>query len=183
MVSGVVFFQYCWNIIKHDVVDAVNDFLSGGYLNHFFKSSIITLIPKVSTPANFSIFRPISLSNFTLKFFSKVLASRMKLILPAVISLEQGAFVKNRNISDNIQIVQELAYDLNKKSRGGNMIIKLDMEKAFDRLDWSFLFHVLVQFGFSSQLVKLVKMLVCHGRHSVMVNGKISGFFWIITWS
>ncbi|KAK8944102.1 hypothetical protein KSP39_PZI007805 [Platanthera zijinensis] len=81
-------------------------------------------------------------------------------LLPDLIFVEQGAFVSGRNISDNIRIVHELAYEVNKKTRGGNMIIKLNMDKTFDRIEWKFLFQVLTKFGFSQLFINLAKMLV-----------------------
>lgn len=70
-------------------------------------------------------------------------------MLPKIISKEQSAFVQGRNIADNISIAQEITCDLDKKVRGGNSILKLDMMKAYDRLEWFFLYLVLERFGFS----------------------------------
>lgn len=94
-------------------------------------------------------FRPISLCNVCYKIVSKILANRLSYFLPTLISAEQGAFVKGRLIHENIALTQELIQHIDKGKEGGNVILNIDMEKAFDRLNWAFLFEVLTRFGFS----------------------------------
>ena len=82
-------------------------------------------------------FRPISLCNTTYKLISKVLANRLKLILPSIITENQSAFIPGRLISDNILIAFDFMHYLNHKNEGKEsyMSIKLDMSKAFDRVE------------------------------------------------
>lgn len=88
-------------------------------------------------------FRPISLCNMVNKIFSKMLASRVGLILNKIISHSQSGFVGEKIITDNILLAQEMAYSLDSKCKDGNMMIKLDMAKAHDRVNWRFLYVVL----------------------------------------
>ena len=93
------------------------------------------MIPKKDNPSTFADFRPISLCHFCYKILSKQLVTRLSIMLPKILSKEQSAFVKGRKTTDNISIAQERTCDLDKKVRGGNFILKLDMMKAYDRLE------------------------------------------------
>ncbi|XP_075644988.1 uncharacterized protein LOC142615977 [Castanea sativa] len=101
----------------------------------------ITLVPKIKHPIKMKDFRPISLSNVAYKLISKVLANRLKAILPQIISENQGAFISKRLITDNILVAFELMHYLDHKKDGRDsfMAIKLDMSKAYDRVKWKFI--------------------------------------------
>jgi len=91
----------------------------------------------VSNPNKLTEFRPISLSNFTSKIISKLVSSRLGPILPELVSLNQSGFVKGRSISENIMLAQEIIHQIKKPNIGSNVVIKLDMAKAYDRVSWS----------------------------------------------
>ena len=106
------------------------------HLNHTF----ITFIPKKNNPESASEFRPISLCNVLYKIFSKVLANRLKKILPNIITENQSAFTKSRLISDNILVAFESLHSMQKHiGKEGYMTIKLYMSKSYDRVEWSYL--------------------------------------------
>ncbi|XP_022865986.1 uncharacterized protein LOC111385804 [Olea europaea var. sylvestris] len=116
-------------------MEAACDFLGGSPLPRFYSSSYRVLIPKVENPQGFDKFRSISLCSVAYKIFSKILVKRMASLLPKVISHEQGAFVTGRSTFDNITLTQEMVYSLNCKVHGGNVVVKVDMAKAYDRVD------------------------------------------------
>ncbi|KAF5468900.1 hypothetical protein F2P56_013011 [Juglans regia] len=174
---GLGFYLSCWDLIKEDVVAAAKDFFSGSILPRFYIASYLVLIPKVEDPKNFDKFRPISLYSVAYKIFSKVLVKRMTSMLSQLISHEQGAFIPGRSIFKNITLAQEIIHSLNKKTKVGNIMVKIDMEKAYDRVDWKFLLNVLKSFGFSSQFCNLVKECVQTPWFSIMMNGTYKGFF------
>lgn len=128
------FFQHCSEIIKKDVVDFVLELFKGKELTRFYSHTCLVLIPKVESPTSFSELRPISLSNFTTKIISKILAERLNPLLPKLISDNQSGFVKGRLITENILLAQEIIQNITKTNMGGNMFIKLDMAKAYDRM-------------------------------------------------
>ncbi|CAH9090352.1 unnamed protein product [Cuscuta epithymum] len=99
-------------------------------------------------------------------------------MLPKIISEEQAGFMKHKEISDHILLIaQEMVHALYKKVRGGNLVIKLDMTKAFDRVSWPFLKQVLERFGFSSHFIFIIINFLQSTHLSVLVNGRPHGFF------
>ena len=95
-------------------------------------------------------FRPVSLCNFVYKVISKIMANRLRPIILNIISPVQSAFVKGKLINENSILTQEVSHTMKrKKGKGGLMLLKLDMEKAYDRMEWDFLKEVLSCVGFS----------------------------------
>ncbi|XP_074293370.1 uncharacterized protein LOC141620383 [Silene latifolia] len=117
-------------------------------------------------------FRPISLCNVVYKIVSKVLANRLKLFLGDIVSENQSAFTPGRLITDNILIAFELFhYMKNSRHSEGHMAIKLDMAKAYDRVEWSFLRRVLVTMGVDGDWICRVMDCVSTVTFSVLING------------
>ncbi|PKU59509.1 hypothetical protein MA16_Dca028431 [Dendrobium catenatum] len=146
-----------WDIIKEDVIDAVQDFFNGNPYPKFFTSTNILLIPIKENPSFWNDFGPISLCTFFNKLIAKIIASRLTLILPKIISPNQIGFVKGRSIFDNILLAQEMVHDINAKIICGNILHKLDITKAYDNLNWDFLYKTLAMFGFNQKILLLIK--------------------------
>ena len=121
--------------------------------SHFLRKmncAHIVLIPKINEPKTVADYRPISFTNVISKLVSKVLANRLKLILPNVILDSQSAFVPNRLITDNITVAFEVLHRMRniRTGRKGQMTIKLDISKAFNRVEWGFLRNIMIKLGF-----------------------------------
>ncbi|XP_017981034.1 PREDICTED: uncharacterized protein LOC108663047 [Theobroma cacao] len=112
---------------------------------------------------------------FTSYFYQQ--SNHLAKVLPSMITDNQSGFVGGRLISDNILIAQELIGKIDRKSRGGNVALKLDMMKAYDQLEWDFLFRMLQQFGFNSQWIGIVRRCIANCWFSLLINGGTVGFF------
>ncbi|KAL0456101.1 UNVERIFIED_CONTAM: hypothetical protein Slati_0949300 [Sesamum latifolium] len=99
---NAVFYQRCWDIIKHDVLDTVQDFLRGTLLPVSFIATSIAQIPKVNNPTQWSEFCPISLFNNSNKILMKLLNERLKGFLPRMVSSNQSGFIPDHQMVDNI---------------------------------------------------------------------------------
>ncbi|KAG6488356.1 hypothetical protein ZIOFF_049599 [Zingiber officinale] len=174
---SVAFYRACWEIVGEDVLQAVMDFFRGAELPRGMASTTIVLIPKVDSAQRWQDFRPISLCNVSYKIISKLMAQRMASVIGKVISPAQSGFVPGRLISDNILMAQELDHKLNYHIRGGNLILKLDMTKSYDRVQWGVLFRVMAAFGFSESVIAFIRRCVTSSWFSILVNGQLSSFF------
>ena len=145
------FYQDYWDTVKFDVFSTVQAFFHSGSLLKSFNHTFITLIPKKSFPDNVNQFRPTSLCNVIYKVISKILVNRLKTLMDQLVTPYQNALIKGRNISDNILIAHEIFGILSKKKgrKYGYGVLKIDMSKAYDRIDWKFLKAVLVAMNFS----------------------------------
>ncbi|KAL0407597.1 UNVERIFIED_CONTAM: putative ribonuclease H protein [Sesamum radiatum] len=174
---SALFFQSCWDIIAEDLLEAVLDFFAGTAPPKTFTTTTVVLIPKSESPMTWKDFRPISLCNVTGKILSKLLNTQIATILPKIISPSQSGFVQGRMIADNILLAQELTHCLGKNCSTNNMIIKLDMAKAYDRLNWGFLYRILEKLGFHQNWISMVRKLIENCWFSILINGEGTGFF------
>lgn len=94
-----------------------------------------------------------------------------------IVSIEQRGFIRDRNIHECVVLASEAINVLDKRQFGGNVALKVDIEKAFDTLDWKFLIGVLREFGFAETFVNWIVAILNSARLSVLVNGKVVGFF------
>ncbi|KAL6132909.1 hypothetical protein ACLB2K_065148 [Fragaria x ananassa] len=173
-----LFFQHYWDTIGDDITVAVQSFLHSGQILKQINFTHICLIPKVPSPEHMSDLRPIALCNVIYKICSKVIANTLKFILLEVISPFQSAFVPGRLITDNILVANEIAHFVHNKREGadGFMALKLDLSKAYDRMEWLFLRKVLEIFGFAAIWIDIVMQCVSTVRYSFLVRGKPRGF-------
>ncbi|CAH9130191.1 unnamed protein product, partial [Cuscuta epithymum] len=141
------FYQHFWDVVGPDVVACCQRMFNSGLIPDGLNHTNIILIPKKDRPETIADWRPISLCNVLFKIFSKVLANRLKPILGYLISHTQSAFVPGRSIVDNIMIAFEAHYYLQRKRQGidGYVALKLDMSKAYDKVEWNFLEAMLLR--------------------------------------
>jgi hypothetical protein len=131
------FYHNSWSTVKVEVCNAVLDYLNNNVFDENIKATNIALIPKVSSPTKITDYRPISLCNVIYKIIAKVLANRMKKVLPHIISPTQSTFIPGRLITDNILMAFEALHTMDGRLKGreGFMALKLDMSKTYDRVE------------------------------------------------
>lgn len=118
----------------------------------------------------------IALANFQFKVITKVFANRLASIAPKIISPQQRGFIRGRHIQECICITSEAVNLLDYKTFGGNLVLKLDIKKAFDTLDWDFLLQVLQAVGFNSTFYRWITTILNSAKLSFAVNGRSVGF-------
>ena len=173
------FFQKYWHIVGNDVTNAILSVLQLGHFLRKMSYTHIVLIPKINEPKSVSDYRLISLGNVVSRIISKVLANRLKQILPNVISDSQSAFVPNRLITtDNTIVAFEVLHRSRNKRTGkkGQMAIKLEISKAYDRVEWVFLREIMLKLGFDDRWVHLAMETMHTATYSVLINGEPKGY-------
>ncbi|GMP82792.1 hypothetical protein CsSME_00036950 [Camellia sinensis var. sinensis] len=143
-------FQKCWKVFKLEVMQFFKEFHDYGKLVSGVNNSFITLIPKVDCPISISDYRPISLIGSIYKILAKVLANRLKKVVPKVIGEVQLAFLGGRNILDGVLIANEIVdwWKVNKKK---GVILKFNFHKAYDSVSWDCLLSMMKEFGFGDR--------------------------------
>ena len=168
-----LFYQHFWLVVGDSVVSCVLDFLNNGTVPLNFHETHIVLIPKVKSPTKVSEYRHISLSNVVYKLTSKVLPNRFKTLLPSLITKNQSSFPSERLITNNVLVAFEIMNTISQKKSGktGSMALKLDMSKAFDRVEWSCLEQIMRKMGFHPKWITMVMKCVTSVKYSIRING------------
>ena len=145
-----------------DVTDAILSALNSGHMLRKMNYSHIVLIPKKNDPSLMFDYRPINLANVVSRILSKVIANKLKLVLPNVISNNQSAFVPKRLITDNTTVAYELLHRMRNKRKGkvGQMAVKLDISKAYDQVEWGFLRNIMLKLGLDHKWVDMTRQLL-----------------------
>src|SRR4051812_30380107 len=163
------FYQKFWDVIKDDLMNLFG-FLQIGQLDLFrLNFGNIILLPKVNNAERIQQYRPICLLNVSFKIFTKVVTIRLNSVADNIVSPSQTAFMQERNILDGVVILHETIHELHSKKLNG-VLFKIDFEKAYDKVKWSFLQQTLRMKGFSEEWRSLIQSFVSGG--SVEDTGK-----------
>ncbi|KAK2637718.1 hypothetical protein Ddye_025513 [Dipteronia dyeriana] len=172
------FFQKYWNVCKCDLIKMVQYSFETGVVPVDINQTLITLVPKTDCPMEMSQLRPISLCNTTYKVISKIIVQRLRHLLPNIISPNQVAFVPGRQIQDNIVVAQEVLHKLKtSKGRSGYFAWKIDLAKAYDRLQWNFIWKVLGEVGIDGKMADLIMNCVSSVQYRIVLNGEVTTSF------
>lgn len=164
------FIKQFWHLMSTDIQKLLDDFHRQGYWPRGCNSSFITLVPKKENPQGLQDFRPISLIGCAYKIISKVLTNRIKSVLPAVIDDCQSAFLEGRGALDSIVVANEWLHDA-KTRKKKSMAFKVDFEKAYDSVQWNFLYYMMRRMNFNGKWIAWVKGCIESAKISVLING------------
>ena len=165
----VDFYQFSWDLVKEEVWEIVEESRKTKRILKAFNATFLTLIPKEQGATAPDKFRPISLCNVILKIITKVIANHLKSLLPSLISSEQTGFVEGHQILDGIILAYEMIHSL-KHTKSPGMLLKVDLVKAYDKVDWKYMKEVLSAYGFSHDWVKWIGNLTSSAFFSILVN-------------
>ena len=160
----------------NDLLLAIKDYRTQGKTYDGFNSKFIALIPKTDHPNSFKDYRPISLCNCFYKIISKIIANRIKPILSFHIAKEKFAFLHHKHIREAFGMAQEALHSIKSKNLKAT-ILKIDLAKAFDRVNWSYLHFILIQTGFPPTFINWIMGCICHASFGILINGTASDFF------
>ena len=171
-----LFFKQYWDTVGADVTREVKKLLQGGEMQKGWNETVVVLIPKVSNLEQLKDLCPISLCNVVYKIASKVLSNRLKFILPEIIALNQSSFVPGRMITDNVLLAYEMTHYMQTKRSGKQSYaaVKLNMSKAYDRVEWSFLEKMMIKLGFHERWVDTIMKCVTTVTYRIKVNGQLT---------
>lgn len=164
------FIREMWEEIKEDIYEFVIRFLESGNEARAVNVTWVTLIPKIKNPLSIEDFRPISMVGALYKIVSKLLSIRLKVVLAPLIDESQSAFVRDRQILDGVLIANEAIGWLKRKKIPG-ALLKLDFQKAYDSVRWSFLQSVMSKMGFGRKWIKWIMTCVSTASLSIILNG------------
>ena len=172
----VAFWQSCWDFAKVEILEMFKEFHEHSSFLKSLNNTFLVLIPKKSGVEDLEDFRPISLLGGLYKLLAKVIANRIKKVVGKVVSTTQNAFVTGRQILDASLIANEVI-DLWQKRKEKGLICKLNIEKAYNSINWKFLLKVLQKMGFGSTWLGWMWSCLSSTKFSILVNGVSAGFF------
>ncbi|CAA7013484.1 unnamed protein product [Microthlaspi erraticum] len=171
------FFNSCWTVVGGEVTAAIKEFFSSGKLLKQWNATNLVLIPKITNASRTTDFRPISCLNTMYKVISKLLAKKLKSVLPSVISHSQSAFLSGRMLSENVLLATEIVQGYNSANVSPRGMLKVDLRKAFDSVRWDFVLAVLKGLNMPDKFIGWISECLTTPCFSVSVNGVEGGFF------
>lgn len=171
------FYKEFVDLIAPRLVIVFKDANERGTMPESMQSAVITLIHKKGKNAQkCGSYRPVSLINVDAKILAKILALRLEARLPSLIHTDQVGFIRGRSSADNVRRLLHLIWQV-RNSTEPVVTFSLDAEKAFDRVEWGYMFRTLSRFGLGSSFTKWIRLIYCNPKASVLTNGKMSPHF------
>eukprot|EP00253_Pinus_taeda_P015727 PITA_15727 len=169
-------FLHFFELIGAEITDVVEESRKKGEVYSPFNATFIALIPKKEVPETYEDFRPISLCNSIYKIIAKVIAIRIKPILSRHISMEQFGFLNGRQIHEAIGVAHEVLHSVKQKNKKG-AILKIDLSKAYDQINWIYIRPLLTHLGFKTDFISWIMGCITNVSYAVLINGATTPFF------
>jgi hypothetical protein len=173
---SVAFYKCFLDKVKPLIKEMMDDLAEGRLDLSRINYGVIVLLPKILDANSIKQYRPICLINVVFKILTKLKTRRLSSIASKYIAINQTAFIPDRNIHDGVVALHEILHDLKANKKQG-IVIKLDFEKAYDKIHWKFLFEVLQRKGFSEAWILQIQQVVQSGRVCININGENTSFF------
>ncbi|KAK4275212.1 hypothetical protein QN277_018336 [Acacia crassicarpa] len=175
---NALFYQNQWGTVCPSVVSYIKHLFTNPQDIREVNGTLMVLIPKKDQPEVMGDLRPISLCNVVYKALSKIIVNRLKSILPQVVAPNQCSFVPGRHSSDNIIVAQEVIHTMRSmKQKKGYLAIKIDLEKAYDRVNWNFLLGCLREINLPGRLIEIIGQCVSSSSMQLLWNGDKADVF------
>ena len=169
----VEFYKAFWDDLKDPLLKVYNHSFEFGQLPYTQYLAVIVLLYKKGIRELLKNWRPISLINVDAKLLSKVFATRVKIVLPQIIHTDQKGCIQGRLIGQNIRLIEDIVHEMD----DDKIILLLDQEKAFDRVEWCWLLKVLRKFSFGENFIRWIQIMYKNMKSSVLTNGYLSEYF------
>jgi hypothetical protein len=173
--DGIVteFYKFYWQEIGNDLTEVFQNSFKSENLPQSQYLAAIRLVFKKGQRENLKNWRPISLLNTDVKILSKLLSERLKIALPNLIHKDQTGCIQGRYIGENICLIKDIINQCDEDES----ILLIDQEKAFDRVEFEWLFQVLKTFGFGRNFITWLKIMYKSMKSCIITNGYISKVF------
>ena len=172
----IAFWSFSWEFVKDEVMEFFKEFYERKKFVKSLNATFLVLIPKKGNIEDVKDYRPISLLGSLYKILAKVLANRLRRVLVKVISPSQNAFVEGRQILDAALIANEVVDSMLRRNDGG-VVCKLDIEKAYDHINWEYVLEVMRRMGFGQRWIAWIFWCMSTVSYSILINGVSEGFF------
>jgi hypothetical protein len=171
-----MFYQAFREVIKPDLMEMFDDLFHGRLDLYRLNFALITIIPKEKDARTMNKFRPISLLNCSYKTFTRVLTSRMAKVVDRLIASNQTAFIKGRYILESVVMAHKILHSVH-HSKSQGFVLKLDYEKAYDKVNWEFLIDILEKRGFGGKWIDWIRCILHRGSVGLTINKYEGEFF------
>ncbi|CAN0870549.1 Putative ribonuclease H protein At1g65750 [Linum grandiflorum] len=173
-----IFYQKCWEVVGVPLANFVANVFREPERIRAVNETLLVLIPKIARPSLITHFRPISLCNVSYKVVTKCIANRLKGLMSHLVHPSQTSFVPGRHITDNIIIMQEVVHSMHgRKGKIGQMVLKIDLAKAYDKISWKFVEETLNLAGIPNPMVSLIMECISTVSFRILWNGGATDSF------
>ncbi|KAH9666253.1 reverse transcriptase domain-containing protein [Citrus sinensis] len=172
------FYQTQCHIVGDSFCFGIKDIFKSHSVPSEVNKTLLVLIPKSEHSTSFKMYRPISLCTVFYKTVTKIIVNRLQVILPDLIGPHQISFVPGRHITENIIIAQEVVHSMRRKmGKKGFMAIKVDLEKAYDKLSWNFISETLTELALPLDLIRLIMECITSTSMNILWHGELTDDF------